>query len=123
MLVAQLKKTFTVEDIYERARRVMLGAIRHGCTSMRAHVEIDALVELRGVEALRRVQAEVAGVLELQLIAFAQEGIFHDDVTQGLLREGLQMGLSILGGCPYMIGTRIAISTGFSTLPKRLACL
>ena len=102
MLVAQLKKTFTVEDIYERARRVMLRAIRHGCTTMRAHVEIDAFVELRGVEALRRVQAEFAGVLDLQLIAFAQEGIFHDDVTQGLLREGLQMGLPILGGCPYM---------------------
>jgi cytosine/creatinine deaminase len=48
------------------------------------------------------VQAEFAGVLDLQLIAFAQEGIFLDDVTQGLLREGLQMGLPILGGCPYM---------------------
>jgi cytosine/creatinine deaminase len=102
VLVAELKKQFTVEDIYERARRVVLCAIRHGCTTMRAHVEIDARVELRGVEALQRVQAEFAGVLDLQLIAFAQEGIFHDDVTQGLLREGLQMGLPVLGGCPYM---------------------
>lgn len=102
VLVAQLKKKFTVEDIYERARRVMLGAIRHGCTAMRAHVEIDAFVELRGVAALQRVQAEFAGLLDLQLIAFAQEGIFHDDVTQRLLREALQMGLPILGGCPYM---------------------
>ncbi|MGH8069083.1 MAG: amidohydrolase family protein [Candidatus Entotheonellia bacterium] len=102
VLVAELKKKFTVEDIYERARRVMLFAIRHGCTTMRAHVEIDAFVELRGVEALQRVQAEFAGGLDLQLIAFAQEGIFHDDVTQGLLREGLQMGLPVLGGCPYM---------------------
>jgi cytosine/creatinine deaminase len=102
VLVAQLKKTFTIEDIYERARRVMLFAIRHGCTTMRAHVEIDAFADLRGVEALQRVQAEFAGVLDLQLIAFAQEGIFHDEVTQGLLRESLQMGLPILGGCPYM---------------------
>jgi cytosine/creatinine deaminase len=101
-LVAALKGKFTVEDIYERARRVILLAIRHGCTSMRAHVEIDAFVELRGVEALQRVQAEFAGVMDLQLIAFAQEGIFHDGVTQGLLREGLQMGLPTLGGCPYM---------------------
>jgi cytosine/creatinine deaminase len=102
VLVAQLKKNFTVEDIAERARRVMHYAIRHGCTAMRAHVEIDAFVELRGVEALQRVQAEFAGVLDLQLIAFAQEGIFHDDVTQGLVRDGLQIGLPILGGCPYM---------------------
>ena len=69
---------------------------------MRAHVEIDPFVELRGVEAMQRVQAEFGDVLDLQLIAFAQEGIFHDDVTQGLLREGLQMGLPVLGGCPYM---------------------
>ena len=65
-------------------------------------VEIDAYVGLRGVEALQRVQAECAGVLDLQLVAFAQEGIFHDDVTQGMLREALQMGLPVLGGCPYM---------------------
>ena len=45
---------------------------------------------------------EFADVLDIQLIAFAQEGIFHDNVTQGLLREGLQMGLPFLGGCPYM---------------------
>ena len=101
-LVAELKKKFTAEDIYERARRVVLCAVRHGCTAMRAHVEIDACVELRGVAALQRLQAECAGVLDLQLIAFAQEGLFHDEVTQGLLREGLQMGLPILGGCPYM---------------------
>jgi len=102
VLVASLKKAFTVEDIYERARRVMLLAVRHGCTAMRAHVEIDPYVELRGVEALRRVQAEFAAVLDLQLVAFAQEGIFHDDVTQGMLREALRMGLEVLGGCPYM---------------------
>jgi cytosine/creatinine deaminase len=102
VLVAPLKKQFTVEDIYQRARRVLLCAIRHGCTTMRAHVEIDAFVELRGVEALQRVQADFAGMLDLQLIAFAQEGIFHDDATQEWLRAGLQMGLPILGGCPYM---------------------
>ncbi len=102
VLVAELKKTFTVDDVYRRARRVMELAIRHGCTAMRAHVEVDAFVELRGVEALRRLQADLAGVLDLSLIAFAQEGIFHEAVTQDLLREALKMGLPWLGGCPYM---------------------
>jgi cytosine deaminase len=101
-LVAALKRGFTVEDVYRRARRVVELAVRHGCTTMRAHVEIDALVELRGVEALRRVQADVAGVLDLELIAFAQEGLFHDAVTRDLLREALKAGLPTLGGCPYM---------------------
>ena len=38
ILVAELKKAFTVEDVYRRARRVLELAIRHGCTTMRAHV-------------------------------------------------------------------------------------
>ena len=102
MLVAELKKQFTVDDIYARARRALELAVRHGCTSMRAHVEIDAFVELRGVEAMQRVQRDLASVLDLELIAFAQEGIFHDGVTQDLLREGVKRGLPWLGGCPYM---------------------
>ena len=57
VLLAELKKAFTVDDIYQRARRVLELALRHGCTAMRAHVEIDPYVELRGVEALQRVQA------------------------------------------------------------------
>ncbi len=61
VLVAELKKAFTVDDIYQRARRALRYAVRHGCTAMRAHVEIDAYVGLRGVEALQRVQAECAG--------------------------------------------------------------
>jgi cytosine deaminase len=101
-LVAALKKQFTVEDIYHRARRVMELAVRHGCTTMRAHVEIDAFVELRGVEAMRRLQEDLAGLLDLELIAFAQEGIFNDGVTRDLLREGVKRGLRWLGGCPYM---------------------
>ena len=101
-LVAALKKDFTVDDVYRRARRVMELAVRHGCTSMRAHVEIDSFVELRAVEALRRLQTDLAGVLDLQLIAFAQEGIFHENLTRDLLREALKAGLPVLGGCPYM---------------------
>ena len=102
VLVAALKKAFTVEDVYTRARRVMRLAVRHGTTAMRAHVEIDPYVGLRGVEALLRLRAELGGLLDLQLVAFAQEGIFHDDASRDLLREGLRLGLPVLGGCPYM---------------------
>jgi cytosine deaminase len=102
VLVAELKRAFTAEDIYQRARRAITYAIRHGCTAMRAHVEIDAYVEMRGVEAFLRLRDACAGVIDLQLVAFAQEGIFHDTVTQSMLKEALQMGFPVLGGCPYM---------------------
>ncbi len=102
-LVAELKRAFTVDDVYRRARRVLELAVRHGCTTMRAHVELDAFVETRGLQAMRRLQRDLAGVLDLSLIAFAQEGIFNDDgVTQDLLRDALKSGVETLGGCPYM---------------------
>lgn len=101
-LVAELKKSFTVEDIRQRASRVLEIALRHGCTAMRAYVEIDTYMELRGVEAMLQVQQAWDGRVDLQLVAFAQEGIHHDDSTCDLLREGLRMGLPTLGGCPYM---------------------
>lgn len=101
-IVAELKQRFTVDDIRQRASRVLEIALRHGCTAMRAYVEIDTFVELRGVEALLQVQQEWDGLVDLQLVAFAQEGIQHDDLTCDLLREGLRMGLPTLGGCPYM---------------------
>ena len=102
ILLAELKREFTVEDIYARARRGLEAAIRHGCTAMRAHIEIDPYVELRGVEAMLALKADFAQVIELQLVAFAQEGIFHDDRTCDLLQQGLRLGLDVLGGCPYM---------------------
>ena len=102
-LVAEQKKRFTVDDVYQRARRALELAVRHGCTTMRAHVEVDVFVEMRGVEALRRLQKDLAGVLDLQLIAFAQEGIFGEQTpTQALLRDALRAGLETLGGAPFM---------------------
>src|SRR5262245_414258 len=53
ILVAEQKKTFTTDDVYRRARRALELAVRHGCTIMRAHVEVDVFVEMRSEE--RRV--------------------------------------------------------------------
>jgi cytosine deaminase len=117
-LVAEQKKKFTVDDIYQRARRALELAVRHGCTTMRSHVEIDSFVEMRGVEAMRRLQKDLAGILDLRLIAFAQEGIFNDDVTQNLLREALKMGLATLGGCSYMDKDQKAHITWFFETAK-----
>src|SRR5213079_721102 len=69
-LVAELKRQFTVDDVYARARKTVELAVRHGCTTIRAHVEIDAFIELRGVDAMQRLQKDVAGLIDLDLIAF-----------------------------------------------------
>jgi len=100
-LVGEAKRRFTADDIRERARRVLDLAVAAGTTAMRAHVEVDPIVGLAGMEAMLALRTEYAPALELQLCAFAQEGILQAPGTEGLLRRALQMGADLVGGCPY----------------------
>jgi cytosine deaminase len=95
------KRAFTVEDVRARARRVLDMAVRHGTTAMRSHVEVDPIVGLTGLEALLPLREEYAPALDLQLCAFAQEGIVQAPGTEALLAEALRRGADLVGGCPY----------------------
>ena len=68
---------------------------------MRSHVEVDPIVGLKGLEALRPLRDEYAPALELQLCAFAQEGILQAPGTEALLARALREGADLVGGCPY----------------------
>src|SRR5207249_11093089 len=95
------KRAFTVDDIDARARRVLDLAVGAGTTAMRAHVEVDPIVGLAGMEAMLRLRREYAPAVDLQLCAFAQEGILQAPGTEALLRRALAMGADLVGGCPY----------------------
>jgi cytosine/creatinine deaminase len=100
-ITGEAKRRFTVEDIRTRARTVLDMAVRHGTTAMRSHVEVDPIVELKGLDALLPLKAEYAPALDLQLCAFAQEGVFRMPGTEPLLGEALRRGADLIGGCPY----------------------
>jgi cytosine/creatinine deaminase len=100
-LTAQAKQAFTVDDIRARARRVLDLAVRAGTIAMRTYVEVDPIVGLNGMEAIMPLREEYAPALDLQICAFAQEGIVKAPGTEGLLRRALTMGADLVGGCPY----------------------
>ncbi|HEU5323733.1 MAG TPA: amidohydrolase family protein, partial [Methylomirabilota bacterium] len=100
-LTGDAKRAFTVEDIRARARRVLDLAVRAGTTAMRTHVEVDPIVGLAGMEAVLPLREEYAPALDLQVCAFAQEGILKAPGTEGLLRRALTLGADLVGGCPY----------------------
>jgi cytosine deaminase len=99
-VTAEAKRAFTVEDVQARARRLLDGAIAAGTTAMRGHVEVDPIVGLRGLEAILPLRAEYADRLDLQLCAFAQEGILQAPGTEALLREALRAGADLVGTSP-----------------------
>ena len=100
-LTGLAKREFTADDIGARARRVLDLAVAAGTTAMRAHVEVDPIVGLMGMEAMLTLKREYAPAVDLQLCAFAQEGILRSPGTEALLRRALAMDADLVGGCPY----------------------
>jgi cytosine deaminase len=100
-LSGEAKRRFTVDDIRSRARRALEMAVAAGTTALRTHVEVDPIVGLMGMEAVLPLREEFAPAVDLQICAFAQEGIVHAPGTEALLRHALGMGADLIGGCPY----------------------
>ncbi|WP_405138590.1 amidohydrolase family protein [Nocardia sp. NBC_01388] len=100
-VTAELKRGFTVDSIRDRARRIMDMAITHGTTVIRAHPDVDPIVGLRGVQALLELREEYRDRIDLQIVAFPQEGILQAPGTLALLRESLRRGADVIGGCAY----------------------
>ncbi|MDO6408092.1 amidohydrolase family protein [Pantoea phytobeneficialis] len=98
---ARAKADFNEEDVYQRGARVLEQAIIQGTTRMRTHIEIDPVIGLTGFRAIRRLQADYAWALDLQLCVFPQEGMLNNPGTETLLCEALASGADLLGGCPY----------------------
>jgi cytosine deaminase len=99
--VAAAKSAFTEDDVYERAMRTLEKAIVQGTTRMRTHVEVDARIELRSFDALRRLKRDYAWAIDLELCVFPQEGLLNDPGTEELLVAACNAGADLIGGCPY----------------------
>jgi cytosine deaminase len=96
-----LKRAFTPEAVRDRARQVLDLAVTNGTTIIRAHPDVDPIVGLMTVDVLLELREEYRGLVDLQVVAFPQEGILRAPGTLELLREGLRRGADVVGGCSY----------------------
>ncbi|SFI76588.1 amidohydrolase family protein [Albimonas pacifica] len=81
-----------------RARSQLELCLAHGSTRMRSHLMIDLTVGLSHVETLLSVREEYAGLIDLQLCAFPQNGILHSPGVAGMMDAALEMGCEVVGG-------------------------
>ena len=98
---AKAKAGFTTEDVYARAARVVENAILNGTTAMRTFVEVDPRAGFRSLDAIRQIRRSYAWAIDLQICAFAQEGITNEPQTTDMLDRALTDGADLIGGCPY----------------------
>jgi cytosine deaminase len=99
-LWGELKPLLTHEAVAERALRYCDLAVSQGLLAVRTHVDIcdDRLL---AVEALLEVKKQVAPYLDLQLVAFPQDGYYRSPTAVGNLERALDLGVDIVGGIPH----------------------
>src|SRR5437660_2799903 len=102
---AERLKTLTVEDVKQRARRVLRWQLANGVQFVRSHVDVCD-PELRAVRAMVDLRKEIGDQITLQLVAFPQQGILSFDGGQDLMRRAVDLGVDVVGAIPHFELTR-----------------
>jgi cytosine deaminase len=115
-LWGELKPLLTEEAIVERALRYCDWAVARGLLAIRSHVDVcDA--RLLAVRALLQVRQQVKPYLDLQLVAFPQDGVLRSPGALDNLKRALDLGVDVVGGIPHFERT-----TAEGTASVRLLC-
>lgn len=101
-VTAALKRGFSRADILERAARTLRLALRHGTLAARVQAEVDPVLGLVSLEAALELRQRWRDLIELQVVAFPQDGLQRQPGTEALLREALRLGADVIGGVPYV---------------------
>lgn len=99
------KKTLTKEDVKKRARHVIDWEIANGTQFIRTHVNSDEPGHV-SAEALLELKDEVKNLVDLQIVAFPQHGIYNFKNGDKLLEEVVAMGVDAVGAIPHYEDTR-----------------
>ncbi|MGQ0595872.1 amidohydrolase family protein [Aquabacterium sp.] len=99
-LWGELKPHLTQDAIIERALRYCDWAVAKGLLAIRSHVDVCD-PRLLAVEALLQVKQQVKPYLDLQLVAFPQDGVLRSPGALAQLTRALDMGVDVVGGIPH----------------------
>ncbi len=96
-----IKRNYTVEEIADRASRVLERALDHGISRLRTHVDVDPIGGTRPAEGLIRARSRFRDLMDIQIVAFPQEGIVKSPGTEALMRQVMRSGVDVVGGMPF----------------------
>jgi len=99
------KQKLTKQDVKERARKTIEQQVSNGVQYVRSHVDVTD-PSLTALEALLELKEELRDSVELQLVAFPQEGILSYPNGKGLMEDAVRMGADCVGAIPHFEFTR-----------------
>jgi cytosine deaminase len=100
-ITGELKKGFRFEEVLQRSRQVLEMLIASGTTYLRAHPDTDPLGGLTGFRAMMELRRLYSDAVDMQIVAFPQEGIIKLPGAYEILEETMKLGADVVGGCPY----------------------
>ncbi|MFP9230359.1 cytosine deaminase [Pectobacterium cacticida] len=121
----QRKATITHEDTKRRAHTT-IGMLRdHGIQHVRTHIDVtDA--SLAALHAMLEVKQEARHLIDLQIVAFPQEGIESFANGRQLMTQAIELGADVVGGIPHFENTRdqgVSSIKFLMDLAERTGCL
>ena len=102
---AERKSLLSHEDVKSRAWKTLKWQIANGVQYVRTHVDVSDPT-LTALKAMLEVKKEVAPWVDLQIVAFPQEGILSYPNGEALLDQAMAMGADVVGGIPHFEFTR-----------------
>ena len=114
-LWGELKPDLTVEDIKARAMKLCHWAIARGTLAIRSHVDVSD-DRLLAVEALLDLRKEIKPYIDLQLVAFPQDGYLRHPGSIDNLKRALDLGVDVVGGIPHFERTMADGSASIKSL-------
>jgi cytosine/creatinine deaminase len=119
-LWGELKPQLTFEVIVERALTYCDWAVAKGLLAIRSHVDVCD-PRLLAVEALLDVKKRVAAYIDLQLVAFPQDGVLRSPGALANLERALELGVEVVGGIPHFERTMADGAESVKLLCERAA--
>src|SRR5690348_12840963 len=93
------------EDVQSRVRQILRWQVACGVQHVRSHVDVCD-PDLRALRALVDLREQVRGLIDVQLVAFPQQGILGFDGGRDLMRRAVELGADVVGGIPHFELTR-----------------
>lgn len=97
---SERKQDLTKEDVKSRAKKTLLNMVGHGIQHVRSHVDVTD-PHLIATRALLELREELKDQIDLQLVAFPQEGILSYPHGRELMEQAVKEGLDVVGGIPH----------------------
>jgi cytosine/creatinine deaminase len=99
---ARVKDQYDERWIIKNVRRALDQAVQYGNTHIRAFADTDTRAKLEGVKALLRARDEYKYRLDVQVVAFPQDGVVRDPGAEDYVRQAMELGADVVGGIPWI---------------------